>query len=75
MEMVTLEAQERFVLFQQVIRDGPVGIVADRAVFYHRRVLKGKRTLFVRMAFPAKIVDPLFRLQVVQAAPMVFMAV
>jgi hypothetical protein len=75
MEMVTLQTQERFILLQQVVRNRPMRVVADRAVFYHRRVLKGKRTLFIRMAFPAKIVDPLFRLQVVQAAPMVFMAV
>ena len=73
--MVTLQAQERFVLFQQIVRDGPMGIVANGAVFYHRRVFKGKRSLFVRMAFPAKIIDPLFGFQVVKAAPVVFMAV
>ena len=57
------EAEKRWRLVQQVVRHGPVGVVADRAVLFDRSVLVNERPLLVCMAFVAREVDR-FRLEV-----------
>ena len=55
-ELVTLQAQERLILYQEVVSHGTVRIVADGTIFYHRLMFKHKRSLFGGMTLEAKIV-------------------
>ena len=55
-ELVTLQAQERLILYQEVVGYRSVGIVADGAIFYHGFMFKHKRPLFGRMTVEAKVV-------------------
>ena len=56
MDLVTLQAQERLILYKEVVSHGSVGIVADGTIFYHRLMFKHKRPLLGGMTLEAKIV-------------------
>ena len=53
---MTLQADERLVLLQQVVGDSAVGVVADGTVFSDRSMLKHKWALVTRVAVNAEIV-------------------
>lgn len=55
-ELVTLQAQERLILYQEVVSHRSVWIVADGTIFYHRLMFKHKRPLFGGMTLEAKVV-------------------
>ena len=62
MRFMTLQAQERLVLNQQVVGYCAVSIMTEGAVFDHRLVLKHKGPLITGMAFKAEIVQTLIGL-------------
>ena len=71
---VASQAEEGGRLYEQVIGHGAVRRMADRAVFGHRRVLIGERTLFLGVAFPAQQVER-FRPQVAFHLPVCVVAI
>ena len=56
---MTLQTEERFLLFKQVVGHGSVGIMAHHAVFNDRIMLEGKWPLIPGMAFEAEIIGAL----------------
>jgi hypothetical protein len=57
MAAVTPEAEKGFVLFQEVVGNGPVRIMAEAAILLDRLMLIKKRALLVGMAVKTKIID------------------
>jgi len=57
MRFMTLQAQERLVLKEQVVGYCPMSIMTEGAVFDYRLVLKHKGPLITGMAFKAEIVQ------------------
>src|SRR6056297_1056471 len=70
MKLVALQAQERLILYQEVVRHGAVGPVTDGAVLYNGRMFKDKRPLFRGVTIQAQVVYPLFGLEVARKAAM-----
>jgi len=60
MDLVTLHTEERLVLFQEVVGDGAVGIMANGAIFDDRFVFENKGTLVAGVAGQAEVVQALF---------------
>jgi len=59
MRLMTLQAEERLLLLEQVVRHCAVGIMADEAVFHYWIVLIYERTLIAGMAGQAEVIQPL----------------
>jgi hypothetical protein len=71
---MTLQAKERLILFQQIVGDCSVGIVAGHTVFRHRGVFEHKRAPLVGVTGQAQIVHTLIGLHVVDQGTMMLMA-
>jgi len=57
MSAVTSEAEKGFTLFQEVVGNSPVRIVAEAAILLNRLMLIKERTLLVGMAVKTKIIN------------------
>ena len=51
---MTPQAEKWIVLFQKIIRNSAMGIVADVTIFFNRGMFIEKRTLFIGMTVIAK---------------------
>jgi len=74
-ELVTLQAQEGFILHEQVIGYGAVGIVADGTIFYYRLMFKGKRPLLGGVTVEAEVIQSFFSFEVGQKGAVRLMTV
>ena len=75
MKLVTLQAQKGFILYEQVIGHGAVGIVADGTIFYYRLMFKHKRPLLGGVTVEAQVIKSFFGFEVCQKAAMGLMTV
>ena len=53
--LMTLQAEERFVLLQKVVGNGAMRVVADIAIFFDWRMLKHKGSLMASVAVETKV--------------------
>ena len=55
-ELVTLQAQEGFILCKKIVGCSSVGLVTNHATFNNRFVLEGERALFGGMTVKAEVI-------------------
>jgi len=58
MKLMALQTKKRFILNQQIVRNGAMGLVTDGTILHNRRMLINKRSLFGGMAIKAQVVFP-----------------
>jgi hypothetical protein len=74
-QLMTLQAQEGLILYEQVIGYGSVGIVADGTIFYYRLMFKGKRPLLGGVTVEAEVIQSFISFEVCQKGAVRLMTV